>query len=95
MGVSRDRFYDCFTSVYTMKQTTLFILLGALLWVAGEGRLAVPMRHFSLDLQLPPEERWRDILSQYNSSVPDIISYFEGTVNELPHYEQSFAVLLK
>ena len=40
-----------------------------------------PMRKFTVDLDKPPEERWIDILSHYNSSVPAIIKYFDQEVS--------------
>ena len=42
-----------------------------------------PMRKFTVDLDKPPEERWIDILSHYNSSVPAIIKYFDQEVRVL------------
>lgn len=41
---------------------------------------AVPMQKFTIDLDKPPEERWIELISHYNSSVPAIIKYFDQEV---------------
>lgn len=41
---------------------------------------AVPMQKFTIDLDKPPEERWLELLSHYNSSVPAIVKYFDQQV---------------
>ena len=41
---------------------------------------AVPMKKYVVDLDKPPEERWIPILSDYKTSVPLIIEYFNNQV---------------
>ncbi len=41
---------------------------------------AVPMRKFTVDLDKPPEERWVELISNYKSSVPLIVDYFDQEV---------------
>ena len=48
--------------------------------VNGE-RGAVPMKKFAVDLDKPPQERWIDLISHFNSSVPYIIQYFDQLVH--------------
>jgi len=57
-----------------------------LLVLVGVGRVAhsfspnYPMERFTLDLDVPPSERWNHILGKYNSSVPYILKYFDSQV---------------
>ncbi len=42
---------------------------------------SVPMKKYKVDLDQSPDKRWLPLLSDYNSSVPLIIKYFEQQVN--------------
>ena len=69
-----------------MQSSVFAVLLVYLLWPAATSdaaRRAVPMLTYSVDLQQPPETRWREILSHYNDSVPLILDYFENLVRLL------------
>ena len=48
--------------------------------VVVHARKAVPMNTFKLDLNVPPEERWKHIIETYHSSVPLIVDYFNSLV---------------
>ncbi|XP_065911748.1 N-acylethanolamine-hydrolyzing acid amidase-like [Dysidea avara] len=41
---------------------------------------SVEMRRYTIDLSISPEQRWRHVLSDYNSSVPLVIDYFQSMV---------------
>jgi len=41
---------------------------------------SVEMKHYTIDLSISPEQRWRHVLSDYNSSVPLVIDYFQSMV---------------
>lgn len=41
---------------------------------------SVPMKKFTVDLDKPPEDRWLELISNYNSSVPLIVDYFDQEV---------------
>ena len=56
-------------------------LLCTSFWLTSEAKRVEPMRNYRIDLQQPPETRWREVLSDYNSSVPMILDYFESMVN--------------
>lgn len=56
-------------------------LLCTSFWLTSEAKNVEPMRNYRIDLQQPPETRWREVLSDYNSSVPMILDYFESMVN--------------
>lgn len=77
------------------KQTTMsssclistLVVYGLLLQAGGTDgtdakfpRGAVPMKTFTVDLDRQPEERWLEVLTVYNSSVPLIIDYFKHMV---------------
>ena len=66
-----------------MQSTIAAVLLVCLVWpVASEAaRRAEPMLQYRVDLQQPPETRWREILSHYNDSVPLILDYFYSLVS--------------
>lgn len=48
--------------------------------VVVHARKAVPMNTFKLDLNVPPEERWKHIIETYHSSVPLIVDYFNSLI---------------
>ena len=48
--------------------------------VVVHARKAEPMNTFKLDLNVPPEERWKHIIEIYHSSVPLIVDYFNSLV---------------
>lgn len=58
----------------------LFIATLSLITLVVSENSVEPMRKFTVDLDKPPEERWIDILSHYNSSVPAIVEYFDQEV---------------
>lgn len=57
------------------------VLLCTSFWLTSEAKNVEPMRNYRIDLQQPPETRWREVLSDHNSSVPMILDYFESMVN--------------
>lgn len=38
------------------------------------------MKRYTIDLSMPPKMRWNHVLSDYNSSVPLVIKYFQSEV---------------
>jgi hypothetical protein len=56
----------------------LVVVLSMCKVVSGE---AVPMKNYTVDLDLPPEKRWDSILQEYNSSVPLLMDYFNDEVD--------------
>ena len=47
----------------------------------GDAAVPVAMKRYTINLDLPPEERWLELLSEYKSSVPLIIQYFNQSVS--------------
>jgi len=41
---------------------------------------SVEMKRYTIDLSISPKQRWRRVLSDYNSSVPLVIEYFQSMV---------------
>ena len=70
--------------VYTMKSVFEGFLLVvcfvfAACFVPCQAR-SVEMKRYTIDLSESPKTRWNHVLSDYNSSVPLVIKYFQNEV---------------
>ena len=69
------------TIMTAFKGLLLFLCASSLVPLVADGeRGAVPMKKFTVDLDKPPQERWIDLISHFNSSVPYIVQYFDQLV---------------
>jgi len=68
-----------------MKGGVALVSFLLICFVQCEAR-SVEMKHYTIDVSMPPEQRWHHVLSDYNSSVPLVIEYFQSMVTANTYY---------
>ena len=68
-----------------MQGGMAFVSFLLVCFVQCEARSA-EMKHYTIDLSIPPEQRWRHVLSEYNSSVPLVVEYYQSLVTANTYY---------
>ncbi len=67
--------------MFAAKLSVFLLLAGAL--GGSEAIRQVPMALYTIDLGLPPRERWIPLLKDFRSSVPLVEKYFYQQVSHI------------